>query len=241
MCTSNEDAASPAAVRSRGELGREILGSTFAQGEPGQKQPEHADPRRSAEETVKQIEEIQGQFAGESYKSSAERSKAGGNINPIPPHERELPRGPAILAAADSAAGALGAARDHIVNQLTADARISADPRYERDQLVYKLGQEGKLAGIEPAPAEAAAAALKSGTPPEVLELVPKTAEEQVAQDMPRLEAQDKKPTSLASTVIPAGEQDSADKNNGKDAQDSGKTGESAVSHAKARDGETIK
>ena len=237
MSPANEDATSPAAVRARAEEGNKILGSTYAKGEPGEKQPAHNTAVQSAKETVEQIEKIQEQFSGETYKSSAERSKQSGNLNEVPPHERTMSRGPQILAAADQAAGALGAARDAITNQLVADARIASDPRYERDQLVYELGATGKLAGIKPAPAEAAMASIKAGVPPEVQELVPKTAEEQVAQDMPRLEEQKEKPTGVAATVVPSGEQDSADKNNGKTAQDEGKTGDEAVARTKQRDG----
>lgn len=230
----NQDPGSPQAVIDRAKEGREILGSRVAQGEPGEKQPAHDDPRLSASKTVEKLNEIVKEFEGEVYESSFARSQKSGNLNPVAPEDRTISRGPAVLAAAATAAGAIGAARDALVTQLESDARLVSDPRYERDQKVYELGQAGKLAGIAPAPAEAAAQMARAGLPPEVAELTPKTAEEQVAQDMPRLKEAEKRPAGVASTVITAGEQDSSRKNNGLEAEAEGKTGEAAVQRAKA-------
>ncbi len=223
--------ASPTAVKERAEQGKEIINSQFASGAPGQKQPAHDDPRVSAEKTVEQINNIQKQFQAEQIPSSAERAKKSGNYHPVPPEERSPARGPQTLAAADTAAGALGAARDAITSQLVADARIASDPRYERDQKVYELGATGKLGKIAPSEAEVAAALEKTGLSQEVADKIPKNAEEQVAQDMPRLEAAE-----VAPTTIPPGVQELSDKNNGLTAQQEGKTGEDAVARTKSRD-----
>lgn len=234
MTDRNDDPGSPQATIERAKQGREILGSRVARGAPGEKQPAHDDPRLSASKTVEKLGEIVKQFEGETYGSSMERAKQPGNLNKVPPHERSADRGPAVLAAAATAAGAIGAARDAITMQLESDARLTSDPRYERDQKVFELGQAGKLGMVPPTEAEAAAAAARAGLPPEIGELTPKTPEEQVAQDMPRLQEAEERATTVTGTVIPAGEQDSAKKNNGLEAEAAGKTGEAAVQRAKA-------
>lgn len=235
----SDDAGSPAAVKERAELGKDILGARVARGEPGEKQPAHDDPRLSASKTVEKLDEIVKQFEGEVYGSSMERAKQTGNLNPVAPHERSIQRGPMVLQAAATAAGAIGAARDALTTQLEADARLTSDPRYERDQKVYELGQQGKLGMVPPTQAEQAAAAARAGLPPEIAELTPKTAEEQVAEDMPRLAAAERAPNAagaanVARTEIEAGKQDMAEKNNGGKAQAEGRTGQAAVERAKA-------
>lgn len=229
------DPGSPQATIERAEAGKEILGTRVATGEPGQKQPAHDDPRLSASKTVEKLDEIVKQFEAETYGPSDKRSRETGNLNKIPPHERSISRGPQVLAAAATAAGAIGAARDHLTSQLEADARLVSDPRYERDQKVYELGVTGKLAGIEPSPAEAAAAAARAGLPPEVAELTPKSPEEQIAQDMPRLEKVEER-ANVAATHIEPGTQEITEKNNGLKAEADGKTGQNAVDAAKASD-----
>lgn len=228
------EAGSAAAVKERAELGKEILGSRVAQGEPGTKQPPHDDPRLSAAKTVEKLDEVVKQFESPVYESSLVRSQREGNLNSTPPHERSIQRGPQVLAAAATAAGAIGAARDALTSQLEADARLVSDPRYERDQKVYELGQQGKLAFVPPTQAEQAVAAARAGAPPEVVDMLPTTPEEQVAQDMPRLQAAEKRAASVSAGVVPPGQQDMADKNNGKTAQEEGRTGEAAVARAKA-------
>jgi hypothetical protein len=242
MTDTKNDPGSPEATRQRAEEGKEILGSRVAQGEPGQKQPAHDDPRLSASKTVEKLNEMSKEFEAETYGPSDERSKQGGNLNKIPPHERHASRGPQVLAAAATASGALGAARDAITQQLESDARLVSDPRYERDQKVYELGAAGKLAGIAPAPAEAAAQAARAGLPPEVAKLTPKTPEEQIEQDMPRLKEVEERPQpNVAATLVEPGEQDITKKNNGLTAEAEGKTGQAAVDKAKASDSGIIK
>jgi hypothetical protein len=231
-----DDAGSPAAVRERAEMGREILGSRVAQGEPGQKQPAHDDPRLSASKTVEKLNEMAQQFESPTYKSSFARSQEEGNLHPVPPEERTRSRGPQVLAAAATAAGAIGAARDALALQLESDARLASDPRYERDQKVYDLGQAGKLPAITPTDAELAARVERAGMNPEIADKLPKTPEQQIAQDMPRLEELERRPAGVGSTLIEAGQQDFADKNNGKTAQEEGRTGDDAVARAKAND-----
>jgi hypothetical protein len=237
MSPTPDDAASPEAVRARAEAGKEILGAQVATGDPGQKQPAHDDPSLSASKTVKKLDEIVKQFEAPTIESSAKRSQTAGNSHPIPPHERRIQGGDQVLQAAGTAAAAIGTARDQLTRQLEADARLVSDPRYERDQKVYELGVQGKLVGIAPSPAEAAAQAARSGLPPEVAELTPKTPEEQIAQDLPRLEEVENRPNAnVASTLVEPGEQDLAKKNNGLEAEREGRTGQAAVDRAKASD-----
>jgi hypothetical protein len=237
MTDTKNDPGSPEATRQRAKEGQEMLGSRVAQGEPGQKQPAHDDPRLSASKTVEKLNEIVKDFEAETYEASDKRSQSGGNLNPIPPHERSISRGPQVLAAAATAAGAIGAARDSLTQQLEADARLVSDPRYERDQKVYELGVQGKLAGIAPAPAEAAAQVARTGLPPEIAKLVPKTPEEEVEQDMPRLEEVEERPQAgVAATLIEPGQQEITEKNNIIEAEEQGKTRQEAVDRAKAAD-----
>jgi hypothetical protein len=232
----SDDAGSPQAVRERAEIGQDILGATVARGEPGEKQPAHDDPRLSASETVDKLGEIVKIFEAEPYESSFARSQKPGNLNPVAPEDRTIARGPQILAAANVAAGAIGAARTALTTQLEADARLVSDPRYERDQKVFELGQTGKLAGIAPTDAEVAARLSAAGQDPDIADKLPKTGEEQVAQDMPRLAEAERRPAGVAATLVTAGEQDLSEKNNGKTAQEQGRTGDEAVARAKAND-----
>lgn len=225
-------------TKKRAEEGKEILGTQSAQGEPGQKQPAHDDPRLSASKTVEKLNEITKDFEADTYESSLNRAQKSGNLNKVAPEDRTIPRGPQVLAAAATAAGALGAARDAITTQLTSDARLTSDPRYERDQKVYELGQQGKLGLVPPTEAEVATSIARAGGDPEIAKLIPKTPEEQVAQDMPRLEQAASTPASVSSTLVQAGDQDLAEKNNGKTAQDEGRTGDAAVARAKASETE---
>lgn len=241
-----DDAGSPAAVMERAKMGEEILGARVARGEPGEKQPAHDDPRLSASKTVEKLDEIVKQFEAEVHGPSMERAKEGGNLHPIPPEDRKIQRGPMVLQAAATAAGAIGAARDALATQLEADARLVSDPRYERDQKVYELGQMGKLQFVPPTEAEVITAASRSGTPEEALDRIPKTPQEQVAQDMPRLEAAEKRSVAAINPTVDqaqenkapvsAGEQELAEKNNGGKAQAEGRTGKEAEARAKAQD-----
>jgi hypothetical protein len=229
-----ENQSTAQATIERAEEGKEILGSRVAQGEPGEKQPPHDDPRLSASKTVKKLDEIVKQFEAPTYGGSMERHKQPGNLNPVPPEERTIQRGPLVLQAAATAAGAIGAARDALSTQLEADARLTSDPRYERDQMVYELGQAGKLAGIRPTDAEVEAQVARSGLPPEVADKLPKDAKEQIEQDMPRLEEAQRRPAAVSSTLVQAGQQDSSERNNGLTAEQEGRTGGAAVQRAKA-------
>jgi hypothetical protein len=171
------------------------------------KQPAHEDAQEAAKRTVEKLNQITNDLnPGEARGPAGKREN-----NPTPPEDRVAGPGPASTAALDAAAGAVAAAGANLQAQATADARLKSDPRYERDQKVYELGQAGKLGYVPPSPAAVAA----SGVKPEVLEELPKTPEEQVAQDMPRLEQAERKAaeTSGASTVQP-GEQDGAPQNN---------------------------
>jgi hypothetical protein len=237
MSPTPDNAASPSAVIERAQEGKEILGARVATGEPGQKQPKHDDPNLSASKTVEKLNDIVKQFEAPTYGPSDKRAQESGNPHPVAPEDRSIQGGDQVLQAAGTAAAAIGTARDHLTRQLEADARLVSDPRYERDQKVYELGVQGKLDGIAPAPAEAAAQAARAGLPPEVAELTPKTPEEQVAQDMPRLEEVEARPNAnVAATQVEPGKQDMADKNNGLQAEREGRTGAAAVAKAKAAD-----
>lgn len=230
MTDQAQDASSPQATRERAKQGEEILGARIARGEPGTKQPAHDDSRLSASKTVEVVNKMAKQFEAETMKSSDERAKATGNPHPIAPEDRLPTRGPAILAAAGTAAAALGQARDAITLQLESDAQLTSDPRYERDQKVFEMGQRGKLGLVTPSETELA---VQSGD-----QAAAKiTPEEQVADDMSRLEDAERRDTAgaanVARTQIEAGKQDMADKNNGRTAQLEGKTGAEAVARAK--------
>lgn len=173
--------------RERTEAGRAILDRQRAQGEPGTKQPAHENPAREAERTIQALDELRTDLGVETMGPSKERAKQPGNPHPIAPQDRLPAAGPAQTAAADIAAGHISAAQTAIETQLTSEARIKSDPRHERDQKVYELGQTGKLGLVPPTEAEVAATAQRAGLTPEVADKIPKTAEEQVAEDTKRL------------------------------------------------------
>lgn len=192
-------------TKARAELGKEHLKTQKAQGEPGQKQPEHKDTRVSAEDTVKMLNDMIEKTAAPTKESSAKRSQSGGaGNNPIPPAERKEigpAAAPAATTAASTAAHMISAARDQLTSQLDADAKLTSDLRYERDQALYELQQQGKAGLIPPSEAEVAAAAVRAGTPPEVAEKIPATQEEQISDDMKRIkEAEERARTAATAT-----------------------------------------
>lgn len=147
-----------------------------------------------AKDAMKKLENIQKEVAAPTREPSAKRSQSGTGNHPVPPEERQPGlAGTQATAAADMAAGAISAARDHLVRQEETEKRLKSDPRYERDQLVYKMGQEGKLGLVPPSDAEAAAIAERSGISQEVADKIPRTAEEQAADDKRRLEEAQRK------------------------------------------------
>jgi hypothetical protein len=163
--------------------------------------------RSTTDSAMKKLEDIQKEVAAPTKESSAKRSQSGTGNNPTPPEER-LPglAGTQATAAADAAAGAISAARNHMVLQAETDTRLKSDPRYERDQEVYKMGQEGKLGLVPLSDAEAAVAATRAGISEEVVDKIPKTAEEQVADDKRRLEEAKKAADKRAEDIRKAGE-----------------------------------
>jgi len=80
----------------------------------------------------------------ETKKSSAERSQEGSNLNEAPPDEREQ-FAPDMVAAAQVGLAAYSA---RVSDTLEAETRLRSDPRYERDQEIFKLGQQGKIIPI---------------------------------------------------------------------------------------------
>jgi hypothetical protein len=152
----------------------------------------------AAETAMKKLEAIQKEVAAPPRESSAKRSQSGTGNNPTPPEERSPAQaGTQVTAAADMAAGAISAARDHLVRQEETERRLKSDPRYERDQEVFKKGQEGKLALVPPSEAEVAALAERTGISEEVADKIPKTPEEQIADDKKRLAEADKRAEQL--------------------------------------------
>lgn len=168
----------------RVEKGREILKSRAAQGEPGTKQPTQASATVSAEETVAELKSLQEKYGAETRGPSAGETQN----HPVPAAERHAGPSPADTQAAASAASALGSARAQIENQLVTEARLASDPRRERDQRVYEMGQRGELAFVPPSEEEVAAQAARSGLTPEVIEDLPKTPSEQAERDEKRLD-----------------------------------------------------
>lgn len=171
-------------IKERAEKGREILKSRAAQGEPGQKQPAHKDAAEEAQKTVDELKSLQEKYGAETRPPSASQEVKN---HPVPPHERKPGPAPASTASIQAAAAALGAASAHIENQLIADARIASDPRYEQDQEKFEMGQAGTLAFVPPSEEELAAQAARAGVDPEIVKDVPKSPQEQVARDEPRL------------------------------------------------------
>lgn len=212
-------------IQDRAEAGKELLKASVATGEPGTPQPkQNTDVRASAEETLKHAQKLIETGVAKTRGPAATAS----DYHPIPAAERTGPAtAPAATAQLDQALGAIGAARTAMTAQLTSDARIASDPRYERDQKVFALGQQGKLGAVPPSEAEKVAMAARTGIDPEAAKLAPSTSAEQVAQDMPRLAAAEK--TGPLDAVIKAGEQEGEPKNNFTAAKEAGKnTGDRA-------------
>lgn len=160
-----------------------------------------AETTSVAKDAMERLEKIQQDVAAPTRESSAKRSQTGTGNNPTPPEER-LPTGPGTqtTAAADMAAGAISAARDHLIRQEETDKRLKSDPRYERDQEVFKMGQEGKLPLVPPSEAEVIAGAERAGVSEAVAEAIPKSPEEQIADDKKRLDEAKKKDEEISPT-----------------------------------------
>lgn len=220
------------AVKQRAEAGKEFLESQRASGEPGTPNKHADETRASAEETLKQIDEL-------TKKSEAPQrgpAATATDYHSVPAHERTTAQqAPASTSQLDSAALALGAARAAVTTQLQSDARLMSDPRYERDQKIYEMGKQGKLGMVPPSEAEKAAQAARVGLPPEVVEKIPSTPSEQVSDDMKRLQEAEKRSKELNPTIT-AGEQDGEKKNNFTAAKDAGaNTGDRAPKDNEAR------
>lgn len=155
--------------------------------EPGEKQPDHAGASERAQQTLNKLSDMRTDLATDTMKPSKERAQESGNPNKTPPHERTPAPGPAQTAAADIAASHLAAAESAIIAHETAEELLNRDPRRERDQKVYEMAVTGKIGLVPPSEAEKAAAAAKAGVPEEVADKIPRTAEEQVEEDMARL------------------------------------------------------
>ncbi len=180
------------------------------------KQPAHEDAQEAAKRTVDKLNELTKDLnPGEARGPSGKREN-----NPTPIEDRVAGPGPASTAALDAASGAISGARANLEAHESAEARLKSDPRHERDQEVYSMGQAGTLGYVPPSAAELAA----SGVSPEVLKELPKNADEQNTQDMERLNKG--KEAAEAATVQP-GEQEGAAQNNFTRAKEEGKnTGE---------------
>ena len=164
-------------TKERAEKGREILKSRAAQGEPGTKQPAHKEAADRAQSVVDDLKKV-----AEKNNVETRGPSAGGVQNhPVPPHERTT--SPITGGGLQAAAGAVAAAQAHIESELIAEARRTSDPRWELDQKKFEMGQRRELALVPPAPEELAA----QGVNPEVVDELPKSPQEQVDRDMPRL------------------------------------------------------
>lgn len=156
--------------------------------QPGEKQPAHSSPQEVAQGTVDALNQMREDLNVETYGPSSERAKQPGNLNPIPPHERSASQtGSATTTPAQIAAGHLAAATTAIETHQRTEQLLNSDPRRERDQKVYELGQTGKLGLVPPSEAEVKAMAERSGLSEEVADALPGSVEEQVADDMNRL------------------------------------------------------
>jgi hypothetical protein len=187
--TPTESKGLAAEAKERAEKGKEILKSQKAQGEPGTKQPAAKDNRAEVDDTLKKLSEMAPATKGKESSAKRAASPGKGN-NPVPPEERTFSgpaNAPAATAALATAASAISTARDQIASQLVADAKLTSDPRYERDQELYALQQQGKAGLIPPSEAEQAAAAARAGLTPEVAEKIPSDVDAQVADDMKRI------------------------------------------------------
>jgi hypothetical protein len=142
--------------------------------------------------------------------SSAARSQRPGNELSTPPHERHVGDLDRTTSLAATAAHMLSGAVSQARADATAQARLEADPRYERDLKVFELGQRGKLSAVPPTEAEVATSVERAGISADIAEKIPTTAQEQVEQDMPRLEAAENAnpgvTVSPTGVTVPAGE-----------------------------------
>lgn len=190
-------------IEERAEKGREILKSRAAQGEPGEKQPAHRDAAAEAQKTVDELKGLQEKYGAETRPPSGSQEVKN---HPVAPQDRKPGPAPASTASIQAAAAALGAASAHIENQLIADARIASDPRYELDQKKFEMGQAGTLAFVPPSEEEVAAMAARSGVDSDVVKEAPKTPQEQVQRDMPRLAEAEKRAAQVRGAEITGAE-----------------------------------
>lgn len=189
------------------EVGEQLIRSGTAQGAPGEKQPAHIGPQEALELAPKYLTSEMIEESLKPRESSAARSQRPGNEFHIPPHERTISDLDRTTSLGATAAHMLAGAVSQAQSDATAQARLESDPRYERDLKVLELGKRGKLGAVPPTDAEVAANAERTGLSADVAEKIPTTAEEQVAQDMPRLEAAERAITNVPTTApIEAGE-----------------------------------
>jgi hypothetical protein len=188
--------------------------------QPGEKQPAHNEPQQVREQTLDALRDMQDNMQVETYGPSGDRAKQPGNLNETPPHERLPASGPAITSAAQIAAGHIAAATTAIELQETSDRLLKSDPRYERDQKVFEMGQRGKLGLVPPSEAEQAVMAQRAGISADAADKIPTNAEEQVEEDMQRLNvAEEREQSGVTGTApspsgmpIPVGGQNSSPK-----------------------------
>lgn len=119
------------------------------------------------------------------YKSSAERATESGNPNgPAEDRENEVDM-PALRAQHMEAALARRNGEDTETEAERALARQRSDPRFDNDQKILKLAQEGKLQAAQASdPSGLVAQGIVSA---EVAEALPKSTEDQAAEDAEKL------------------------------------------------------
>jgi hypothetical protein len=173
-------------IAERAEVGKEILGSRVAQGEPGTPQPKHTTGLEGTQDAVDQLASLADEISpNEVYASSAERAEQSGNPNG-PAHERDfVSDSPASKQPYNDAVGHIAAARTALEQGATADARLLSDPRYENDQKIFELGQAGKLRSGVADPEGLVAQGIVSA---DVAETLPSTTVEQAEEDKKKLE-----------------------------------------------------
>lgn len=190
--------------------------ATGARGKPGEKQPAHEpstlqiDPKMN-----EQLKKIEADLNVPTKESSAARSQKDGNDNETPPHERSIANqlGTAADSLAVTAAGGIAAARANLEASATSEARLKSDPRYERDLKVLELAKQGKLGLVPPSESELLA---RSGDNVAAVEAIPHTPQEQVADDMRRLEAAETATTG----AVPSQTQDNTAKTDASNTRD---------------------
>ena len=163
-------------------------------------------------EMIKKLDELQTTHSEEPRASAAARFESKSGNNPTPPEERTQAESFATTASS-SVGGAIAGAKAILEREIETQKRIESDPRYERDQKIFELAQTGKLSLVAPSEAEKAATLARSGLSEEAQEKIPKTAEEQVAEDMERLNAAEKKAADMTSART-AGEQEGGEPKN---------------------------